>query len=210
MLTSHRQALLEAAEIALALAGSDEVRAAWEAESSCAGMTVGGLTQHLVAQPVNTVRALGSGPGAGPIPLLDHYARAEWVGADLEAEANVDIASHSNEAAAVGPDAVLEGGREALTRLPDLLADAPEAVDIPWQSWSLRTDDFVTTRLMEIVVHSDDLAASVGLPTPEFPEPALTPVLGLLSGVAVRRHGQAAVVRALSRPQRAPGHVSAF
>ena len=83
-------------------------------------------------------------------------------------------------------------------------------VDIPWQGWSLGIDDFVTTRLMEIVVHSDDLAASVGLPTPEFPEPALTPVLGLLTGVAVRRHGQAAVVRALSRPQRAPEHVSAF
>jgi hypothetical protein len=28
--------------------------------------------------------------------------------------------------------------------------------------------------------------------------------------VAARRHGQVAVVRALSRPQRAPGMVSAF
>ena len=81
---------------------------------------------------------------------------------------------------------------------------------IPWQGWALTVDDLVTTRLMETIVHSDDLAASVGLPTPEFPEPALTPVLGLLSGVAVRRHGQSAVVRALSRPQRAPEHVSAF
>ena len=35
-------------------------------------------------------------------------------------------------------------------------------------------------------------------------------VLALLSGVAVERHGQTAVVRALSRPQRAPAHVSAF
>jgi hypothetical protein len=38
----------------------------------------------------------------------------------------------------------------------------------------------------------------------------LAPVLGLLTGVAVRRHGQAPVVRALSRPQRAPESVSAF
>jgi hypothetical protein len=63
---------------------------------------------------------------------------------------------------------------------------------------------------MEIVVHSDDLAASVGLPTPEFPESVAAPVLALLTGVATRRHGQAAVVRALSRPQRAPSSVSAF
>jgi len=38
----------------------------------------------------------------------------------------------------------------------------------------------------------------------------VTPVLALLSALAVRRHGQAAVVRTLSRPQRAPGQVSAF
>ena len=35
-------------------------------------------------------------------------------------------------------------------------------------------------------------------------------MFGLLTGVAVRRHGQIALVRALSRPQRAPGSVSAF
>jgi hypothetical protein len=63
---------------------------------------------------------------------------------------------------------------------------------------------------MEMVVHADDLAASIGVDTPEFPEEAVSPVLGLLAGVAVRRHGQAAVVRALSRPQRAPESVSAF
>jgi len=46
--------------------------------------------------------------------------------------------------------------------------------------------------------------------TPAFPEEVVAPVLGLLSGVAARRHGQVAVVRALSRPQRASGPVSAF
>jgi hypothetical protein len=75
---------------------------------------------------------------------------------------------------------------------------------IPWQGWSL------VTRMMEIVVHSDDLAASVELDTPEFPESVITPVLALLTGLAVRRHGATAVVRALTRPQRAPDSVAAF
>jgi hypothetical protein len=35
-------------------------------------------------------------------------------------------------------------------------------------------------------------------------------LLGLLTAVAVERHGQTALVRALSRPQRAPASVSAF
>jgi hypothetical protein len=81
---------------------------------------------------------------------------------------------------------------------------------IPWQGWALRATDLLTTRMMEMVVHGDDLAASLGVETPEFPAEVAERVLGLLSRVAVRRHGQAAVVRALSRPQRAPTSVSAF
>ena len=75
---------------------------------------------------------------------------------------------------------------------------------IPWQGWSLSEHDFLVTRLMEIVVHSDDLAASIGVVTPEFPAEVLAPVLDLLTGLAVRRHGSTAVVRTLARPQRAP------
>jgi hypothetical protein len=144
--------------------------------------------------------------------MLQHYEQASWVKGGHDDPANVAVRTGSDEQAAAGVEAVLAGARAALDRLPGLLAAPrdPDAVFIPWQGWALTVDDLVTTRLMETIVHSDDLAASVGLPTPEFPEPALTPVLGLLTGVAVRRHGQAAVVRALSRPQRAPEHVSAF
>jgi hypothetical protein len=63
---------------------------------------------------------------------------------------------------------------------------------------------------MEMVVHSDDLAASVDIPTPDFDAAVLDPVLRLLTAVSLRRHGQDALVRTLSRPQRAPGSVSAF
>jgi hypothetical protein len=63
--------------------------------------------------------------------------------------------------------------------------------------------------MMEIAVHSDDLASSVGVATPELPDTVLGPVLDLLVGVSVRRHGQTAVLRALSRAERA-GSVTAF
>ena len=33
---------------------------------------------------------------------------------------------------------------------------------VPWQDCCLATDDFLVVRLMEVVVHADDLAASVG------------------------------------------------
>ena len=203
---------MDAARIAQDLASRPEVAEGWTAESACAGMTVGGLAYHLVRQAVVLTELLDAPPSGETIPMLEHYEQAPWVKGGHDDPANVAVRSGSDEQAAVGVEAVLAEARAALDRLPELLA-APrdhDAVFIPWQGWALTVDDLVTTRLMETIVHSDDLAASVGLPTPEFPEPALSPVLGLLTGVAVRRHGQAAVVRALSRPQRAPENVSAF
>jgi len=81
---------------------------------------------------------------------------------------------------------------------------------MPAGPWSLTLDDFLVTRMMEITVHSDDLAASVGIPTPELAESVTAPVLDLLVRLSVRRHGQTAVVRALSRAERAPTTISAF
>jgi hypothetical protein len=81
---------------------------------------------------------------------------------------------------------------------------------IPWQGWALTLDDFLVTRTMEIVVHSDDLAASLEIESPRLPEQVLEPVLTLLTRLAVRRHGQRAVVTALSRSERAPATISAF
>ena len=114
------------------------------------------------------------------------------------------------EQATAGQDAAVAAAREARDALAATLAAAPPTVGLPWAGTALRTDDFLVTRLMEIVVHSDDLASSVGLPTPQFDAAALVPVVRLLSDLALRRHGQDALVRTLSRPQRAPGTVAAF
>ena len=82
-------------------------------------------------------------------------------------------------------------------------------VPLPWVRWSLTLDDLLITRMMEIAVHSDDLAASCAIATPDPPadvidghrpaQPARAP-----------RHGQAAVLRSLSRAERAPAHIAAF
>ena len=129
----------------------------------------------------------------------------------LDDEANAGIRRGSEDLAAEGPEAM----RTLIEGLaPDveaaLAADRAGPVLIPWQGWSLSVEDFLLTRMMEIVVHSDDLAASIGLETPEFPDDVVTPVLDLLTGLAVRRHGSTAVVRTLTRPQRAPSSVTAF
>ena len=194
------------------LVAAPEVASTWGEESTCAGMTVGGLAVHTASQADHLGRLLGQRPhDQEPIPLVEHYRRAAWSNSDLDSEANAGIRDGSNAEAEVGHDAALTQVDEWLATLERVVGgEVPGTVHIPWQGWSLTTEDFVATRLMEMVVHTDDLAAGVGLPTPEFPERAVAETMRLLTAVAVDRHGQAAVVRALSRPQRAPASVSAF
>ncbi|GAA3514672.1 hypothetical protein GCM10022234_06960 [Aeromicrobium panaciterrae] len=208
-----RSAFVAACHAAFSLASSSEVARAWDKESTCVGMTVGGLTHHLLAQAGRVVSALDTPPTTEPpILLLDHYARADWVTAGPDDEANRSIRVEADESAADGHATVLAQAARALAHLPEVLAAprTPDSVYIPWQRWALTTNDFLVTRSMEVVVHSDDLAASVGLAPPEFPDAVVEQVIRLLTGVARRRHGTPAIIRALSRPQRAPVSVSAF
>ncbi|WP_019144920.1 maleylpyruvate isomerase N-terminal domain-containing protein [Aeromicrobium massiliense] len=207
-----RIAFVAACRTAFDLASRPEVADAWTSESSCEGMTVGGLAQHLLAQPERVVQLLSAAPEGDPIPAIEHYRRAAWVQSDPEAEVNIEIRTSADDAATAGHDAVLAHAREVLDDLPDVLSAhrSPDVVRVPWQGWTLTSDDFLLTRSLELVVHSDDLASSVGLRTPPMPERVVGPVLALLTNLAVERHGQAALMRTLSRPQRAPRVVSAF
>ena len=211
-LSEHRSAFLESVRVARDLAGSHAVREAWGRESACAGMSVGGLAHHLLNQGVTVARGLSAAPSGDVIPVLEHYRRAPWVAASRAGAVDPDQNARDDEAAEAGPDAVLATVTAQTDRLAEQLATPrdPDTIFIPWQGWSLTTDDFLTTRMMEMLVHADDLAASVGLETPRFPEGAVVPVVGLLAAVAADRHGATAVVRALSRPQRSEGPVSAF
>jgi Mycothiol maleylpyruvate isomerase N-terminal domain len=203
------------ARLAGGLAIRPEVAARWSDESACDGMTVGGLANHLVAQADIAVRLLGGAPSElAPVPLLEHYRRAAWVHTDLDEEANTTVRDSANAEADAGFAGLERRVADGLAALPPTLAAAdgrePDSWLIPWQGWALTAHDLMVTRLMEMMVHSDDLAASVDVETPQFPDDVVAAVLALLSGVAVERHGQTAVLRALSRPQRAPAHVSAF
>jgi hypothetical protein len=206
---------LSAADAALELLGRDEVAERWSEPSALPKMSVGAVAAHLASEVLMVYEAL-TDPAVRapeePVPLLDHYTRSAWVEAGLDDDVNVGIRNGAQQTAADGPDAVLETARRAAAEVAALLpaADLSAAVRMPWWGWALTMDDFLTTRMMEIVVHADDLAVSADTTTPEFDADVLGPVLALLTGVAVRRHGQASVVRALSRAERAPDSIAAF
>ncbi|MEV4399553.1 maleylpyruvate isomerase N-terminal domain-containing protein [Nonomuraea sp. NPDC049607] len=208
-----RQSYLVAAASAMSLLRDPAVRAAWEKPSALTEFSVAGLAGHLAHQIVRVVDVLDTGEEPGePIPLIEHYTRSPWVQAGLDHESNVSIRRGGQAAAADGHATLVDHTQALLDRLlVELPAEpADRVVRLPWAGWSLLLDDFLLTRVMELVVHSDDLAASVGIETPELPPAIIEPVVELLARLAVHRHGATAVIRTLSRAERAPATISAF
>lgn len=205
---------LAAAGQAAALLRRPEPAGAWEAASALPGMPVGALAAHLAYQIVSVEQTLNEPvpPGRETLPLLEHYAHAVWIGAPLDSEANAGIRARAAAAGAGGPQAVWRGAAEALARLGGSLPgrDGTAPVFLPQTGWCLSLDDFLTTRLLELAVHMDDLAVSVGVPTQDLAPAAFDPVLVLLARLAARRHGQPALLRALARAERAPDAVNAL
>jgi hypothetical protein len=202
---------LDAAQAAVALIAAPQVAARWDEPSALAEMTVGALAAHLARQITMVPAVLGEPPaGVTVISVLDHYAQVAWVGAPLDAEVNVGTRQASEADAQPGPADLLERAGGAVAELTTLLPGEEHPVYLPWTGWALPLEDFLTTRLLEIVIHLDDLAVSVGTQTPALPEQATDIVLALLTRLATRRHGPVPLIRALARSERAPATIAAF
>jgi hypothetical protein len=202
-----------AADAALTLLREPAVAAAWDTPSSLALMSVGALASHLANQITMVPDLLQAQQSdQPPITVLEHYTQVKWRGADLDNEVNAGIRAGSEAGAQSGPEAVADKAAAALERARTLLPleSVDRLIHLSWAGWSLRLSDFLTTRMLEIVVHSDDLAFSVDIPTPHFPESVTDRVIGLLGQLAVQRHGVTAVLRGLSRAERAPASIAAI
>jgi hypothetical protein len=209
---------LAAADAAVGLIGAGDTAGRWEEPSALEGFTVGGLTAHLGWQVQSAWWALSVGrpePGAPVTPLLEHYAKAAWIGAAVDAPVNVGIRDAGQERAKAGASEQERLTREARERIAEVFGSgsvqASTVVAVPWiEGRAMAFGDLLTTRLMELLVHGDDLAVSLGVATPVFPESAMDTVLDLLVRVSRVRHGSLPVLRALARRERAPESIAAF
>ena len=208
-----RNAYLRAARSAADLLADPAVAAAWDKPSALAEFRVSGLAGHLGRQVNRVVELAAAGPATeAPIGLLDHFVRAAWVGATVDSPTSVSVRESGESDAVVGPAALADRIAARVTDLEKTFVTLPDdlVVSLPWAEWALTFDDFLVTRLLEIAVHNDDLAVSVGVPTPEQPDEVLEPVFAVLTRLAVRQHGATAVLRALSRAERAPATIAAI
>ena len=163
-MTDNHRAYLAAAASAADLVAAPAVTRAWASPSALVGFTVGGLAAHLAGQVLVVGDRLDlPEPAEEPVDLLGHYERVTWIGAGVDDDINVAIRKSGEEAASVGPGDLAERLRSAVDELTVRLPREPahRRVSPPAGPWTLSLADFLVTRMMEIAVHSDDLACSV-------------------------------------------------
>ncbi|HEX7303617.1 maleylpyruvate isomerase N-terminal domain-containing protein [Lentzea sp.] len=208
-----REDFLTTARIALDLLRHDEVARHWNTPSALPEFGVSGLAGHVAYQALPLPSMISAPVGDEPVvPLMEHYARAGWTELDVESDFHTRIRAGGEKLAAEGHAALCDELGRTLAELEKSLPGSENRpVRMPhWGPWAVSLDEYLLTRLMELVVHSDDLAVSVGVDTPEFPRPVNEAVIDLLTRMALNKHRAIDVVRALSRKERAPQDITAF
>lgn len=201
---------LESAAAARSLLADPAAGHRWHDQSALAQMTIGDLCGHLMRSATNVVRYMSEPDGPDVGPLLDAPGYLLSIdglsgpdGPDRYSELHRVIRHRAAVDAADGSEAVLgrwDGAVEELSR--SLSAEPATRIVTVIDGRRMLIDDYLATRLVEMLIHSDDLAVSLDVPLPDFSPTAWHAVLECLTEVAVRRHGPLAVVRAMTRTER--------
>jgi len=196
-----RSAFLEALQSFRDLVNSDAVAGAWNEPSALAGYTVAGLVGHVLSAASAVERYLDLEPGTdAPIARGVYYASVPTPhdASDLHRE----IRARGESLGRRGQRAITEELDALGSRLRTRLAvESASRTLTVMRANTMRLDDYLETRIVEVAVHSDDLATSVGL-TANIPPSAASIAVEHLLDVARQRHGDFAIVRAFTRRER--------
>ncbi|HEY3238078.1 MAG TPA: maleylpyruvate isomerase N-terminal domain-containing protein [Acidimicrobiia bacterium] len=213
-MSEAREVFLEAVDAAVPLLEAPEMTARWEEESALARFRVRGLAGHLL-RATTSVEAYLDGPEPGRdeevLSAAAYYAAAvysdigdaRYAGPDLESDLHRAVRARGEEAAAGGPEILAREWSQAAGRLrARLAAEAPDRRVRVFNNLVIRLDDYLATRLVELCIHTDDLAVSLGVDPPPLPAAATGLAVATLVDLARLRHGDTAVLRALARRER--------
>lgn len=191
---------------------STAVTASWDEPSALDGYTIGGLAGHL-ARAILTVERYLDRP-APEFTTTDAAGYFAHVLADhdpVTSELHRSVRQRSVDESRDGPAALLARVRDARRSLEPRLAAAGDQPIAVLGDLVLPLGEYLQTRIVELVVHLDDLAVSVGRPGPVgIPPGAYDVVAAVLARVAVRRVGPLPTIRSLARAERHPDAVRAL
>jgi Mycothiol maleylpyruvate isomerase N-terminal domain len=197
-----RELVIEAVDAAAALIGRDEVVARWDEPSALAGMTVGALSAHLVRAAGAVLAYLDrTDPAARPDGAL--LTSVTYFHAAIDSPIHERIKEVSATESMAGPAELAARCAQVADSMRIRFAAEPSGRLVAALGGRMLTlDDFCRTRLIEVLLHLDDLAVSVGVPCPETDEEGRAMVIDVLMGIARMLHGDWEVLRALARDER--------
>jgi hypothetical protein len=205
-------AYLATAAAASPLLRSPELVQSWTRPSALAEFTVSGLAGHLAYGAFIVEQFLDTPPlpDVAPIGAVAFYLLGD-PDAPTDDPVKERIRFLSEQRAAEGPAALADAYDQCRERLAARLPGLEPGLNVTvLRRWMLPLDQCLLTRIIELVVHMDDLAVSLDLPTPAIPDEAADLVVATLAQIARGRRGLVPVLRALSRRERASGLATAF
>jgi Mycothiol maleylpyruvate isomerase N-terminal domain len=184
-----------------------ELAKRFDGPSALAEFSVRGLAGHLRRAMTVVLTYLDqSSPSRADgdaITAAEYYAGVLPADGDLNSEFNRTIRQRGLEAApGVADDFAPEWAETAAEVVARLDREPGDRLVQVYGGLVLTLDDYPVTRLVELVVHADDLAVSLDAAPPELPDAATALVIATLVEIARLRHGDTAVVRALTRRER--------
>lgn len=199
-----RRAFLDALSSARRVLAANEVAAGWEKPSALPEMSTGALAGHLLRAATTVTTYLAQPPPEGEKPVsAAEYIASILTTSDIGDPVHIGIRERAEKESAQGHDAVVSRWDEAVGSLTDILGSEPgDRLMTVAGGLVMRLDDYLLTRLVELVVHTDDLATSIGFDTPRFAPGAMKLVFDHLVEVARVRHGDLAALRGFTRRER--------
>jgi hypothetical protein len=192
-----RTAFLAAATEAETLIGRKEVGERWEEASTLEGMTIGALAAHLGRGVLTAHWYLDMPEPDPPLTTASEYFAA-FAESRSDPSTDAGVAARAEEMASAGwARLYLDVGR-ALDHLTSRLPTEPADHRVPAMGRALIVDEYLRTRIVELVVHLGDLSRSLGLQPPVLAD-ATAIAIGVLLGAARVRHGDQAILNALAR-----------
>ncbi|MGI9596022.1 MAG: maleylpyruvate isomerase N-terminal domain-containing protein [Acidimicrobiales bacterium] len=199
-----RGLVVEAVEAAAELMSRPVVATKWEEPSALEGMTVGALSAHLVRAAGATIAYLDRTDPAAT-PEAEMLTAITYFHAAVDSPIHDRIKAVSADESAIGPAETAAKCRRLAADMAARLASEPaDRLVAALGDRMLTLDDFCRTRLIEVLLHLDDLAVSVGEPRPETDPEGPSIVIDIVTGIARRTRGDWNVLYALARSERAP------
>ena len=199
-----RALFLDALDRAISLVARPEVATRWDEPSALQEFTVRGLAGHAIGRTTAAVLEYldaAEPPDESVIDAAKYYAAV--MTPDIHDAGNTGVRERGEQFAAGGRDGLLDQAKGTLATLRERLAREPVSRRVQVYAGLVMTlDDYLVTRLVELVVHTDDLAVSVGVDPPVPDREAGGLVIDAVVGMARIQHGDLVMLRALTRAER--------